>query len=397
MTDPLGQSQVIPYLIGLSEKGYEFTILSAEKKENFSQHHTEIKKILDKSNILWKPVFYTKNPPVLSTVSDIAKLKREAEKLHKINHYSIVHCRSYIASFAGLYLKKKYKIRFIFDMRGFYADERVEGNLWNLKNPLYYLVFRYFKNKETGFLKNADYIITLTHAAKNIIRSWKVFNGYEPKIEVIPCCADLDHFSPGKIEKEAQQKLRVEFNIPETGFVLSYLGSLGTWYMADEMMLFFKCLLKEKPEARFFLITPDPPENIFRLAEKFEISASSIIIRKARREQVPLYLSISTFSLFFIKPVFSKKASSPTKMGEIMGMGIPVICNAGVGDVDKIMNNSGAGFILENFSTTSMLKCAGLLMESRFNSAEIRLQAKKYFGLTKGADLYNSVYEKLII
>ena len=33
MTDPLGQSQVLPYLVGLSEKGYKFTILSFEKKE----------------------------------------------------------------------------------------------------------------------------------------------------------------------------------------------------------------------------------------------------------------------------------------------------------------------------------------------------------------------------
>ena len=35
MTDPLGQSQVLPYLIGLTKEGYQFTILSFEKKERF--------------------------------------------------------------------------------------------------------------------------------------------------------------------------------------------------------------------------------------------------------------------------------------------------------------------------------------------------------------------------
>ena len=37
-------------------------------------------------------------------------------------------------------------------------------------------------------------------------------------------------------------------------------------------------------------------------------------------------------------PSFSKKASCPTKMGEIMNLGVPVICNKGVGDVEEIMN-----------------------------------------------------------
>ena len=31
MTDPLGRSQVLPYLQGLSERGHEITLLSCEK------------------------------------------------------------------------------------------------------------------------------------------------------------------------------------------------------------------------------------------------------------------------------------------------------------------------------------------------------------------------------
>jgi len=38
MTDPLGQSQVISYLAGLSRKGYRIHLLSSEKKNRFAQH-----------------------------------------------------------------------------------------------------------------------------------------------------------------------------------------------------------------------------------------------------------------------------------------------------------------------------------------------------------------------
>ncbi|MEI9956314.1 MAG: hypothetical protein WDM90_08440 [Ferruginibacter sp.] len=50
---------------------------------------------------------------------------------------------------------------------------------------------------------------------------------------------------------------------------------------------------------------------------------------------MPLLLSLSQFSVFFIKPCYSKQSSSPTKHGEIMAMGIPLITNSGVGDVEK--------------------------------------------------------------
>jgi len=38
MTDPLGQSQVLPYLVNLSASGYNFTILSCEKKKKYKKN-----------------------------------------------------------------------------------------------------------------------------------------------------------------------------------------------------------------------------------------------------------------------------------------------------------------------------------------------------------------------
>ncbi len=121
MTDPLGQSQVIPYLIGLSKKGYRFTLISCEKKENLTGKN-KIQAILDANNITWEPLVYTKKPPVFSTIYDIIRIKRLALQLHKKNNFSVVHCRSYIAALIGLQLKKELHIKFIFDMRGFWAN-----------------------------------------------------------------------------------------------------------------------------------------------------------------------------------------------------------------------------------------------------------------------------------
>ena len=98
MTDQLGQSQVIPYLIGLAKSGYQITIISFEKEKNYKKNFEIIKILLSNNNISWKPLFYTKNPPVFSTLFDLWRMRSMAFKLHHKIGFDVVHCRSYISS-----------------------------------------------------------------------------------------------------------------------------------------------------------------------------------------------------------------------------------------------------------------------------------------------------------
>src|SRR6187402_789170 len=111
MTDPLGQSQVLPYLIGLSKAGYNLHLLSCEKADAYKQNSAIINTICAENNINWHPINYTKKPPLLSTLFDIWQLKREARKIHLDFKIDIVHCRSYIPAMVGEWLKKKYGIK----------------------------------------------------------------------------------------------------------------------------------------------------------------------------------------------------------------------------------------------------------------------------------------------
>ena len=150
MTDPLGQSQVIPYLSFLSRSGYRFHLVSFEKKERFQEGQDKINNILKAAGIQWYPCLYTKSPPVLSTLKDLLIMKRVAGRIIQENTIMMVHCRSYISALAGLHIKEKFNIPFLFDMRGFWADERVDGKIWSLSNPVFSLIYRYFKKKGDG-------------------------------------------------------------------------------------------------------------------------------------------------------------------------------------------------------------------------------------------------------
>lgn len=397
MTDPLGQSQVIPYISGLSDAGYSITLISFEKKERFEKNSQLIASILAKKNINWVPLFYTKKPPVLSTLWDISRLISKAAELHRKHNFVLVHCRSYISALGGLHLKRKFGIKFIFDMRGFWADERVEGNIWDIKNPLFRTVYRFFKTKERKFFEEADYSISLTEHARDIIQSWKEIKGNPIPIQVIPCCADLSLFDYHSIPAEKTAALRRSLSIADGDFVISYLGSMGTWYMLDEMLDFFKELQAKRHDAKFLIITPDEPSTIETLAVAKNISKDKLVIRPASRAEVPLFLSLSDLALFFIRPTFSKTASSPTKQGEIMGLGIPLICNSEVGDTDRIVQDTGCGAIVRRFDHEGYSEVLSKLDDIlRIDRDKIRAGAEKYYSLENGVKKYLFVYQKLL-
>ena len=359
MTDPLGQSQVIPYLQGLAKHGHEITILSCEKKDRYQQNSILISDLLKKSNIKWNPIFYHKSPPVLSSLWDLFQLYRQARKLIARENCNLLHCRSYIPSLVGLHFSRSRKIPFLFDMRGFWADERVDGKLWNLKHPLYRVIYNFFKRREADFLQESFCTVSLTHAAKKEMANWPSAKG--ARIEVIPCCADLDFFSEENVNQAAKLKLESELAIP--GKIIIYLGSLGTWYMLEEMLDCFQAILEKSKEYYFLFLTPDNPQIVFELAEKKGIPRERLFVRKASRQEVPSYLSLATLGLFFIRPSYSKMSSSPTKLAELLGMGVPVIANAKVGDADQFFQQYQVGTLLSDFSESSYEEAARQIVQ----------------------------------
>lgn len=396
MTDPLGQSQVIPYLKGLTRFGYRFTILSCDKPHAFASQQQYVKDLIKDFPIDWVSIPYHKNPPVLSSIYDYRALKKTAISLHRKTPFDMVHTRPGLPTLVALWMKKKYGVRFLNDVRGFWADERVDGGMWNIKNPVFRSVYRFFKKHEYECLELADEVTCLTHAARKEMHSWKNIRNQPLSIQVIPCSADLTLFDPGNIDTGLKEWFSKELALQPGDVIFSYLGSIGGWYLTPEMMRLCKMISEFIPAARFLFISPHRHEVIATEAAKQGLAPEKIITRQAKRHEVPVLLSFSHYSLFFIKPCYSKISSSPTKHGEIMAMGIPVITNSGVGDVASIVKQYNAGYVLEDFSEESMQTVVDDITKGNvFNALQIRDGAKEFYSLETAIDRYREVYEKI--
>ena len=133
-----------------------------------------------------------------------------------------------------------------------------------------------------------------------------------------------------------------------------------------------------------------------RIAD-FKLEPTDFIITQASRNEVPLMVKASDINISFIKPVYSKISSSPTKLGEVLSMGIPVIVNSGVGDVEQTVKNADAGYVLQNFEEADFEKAVQSIPTLMQKSpASIRESVENIYSLEKGIQLYLNCYKQIL-
>lgn len=396
MLDPLGQSQVIPYLKELSRRGVRFWLLSFEKaqalkqagKDRIEQLHAELLPY----GIEWHALRYHQKPSLPATAYDVAKGIRLASRLVRKHQIEMVHARAHIAAAIALRLKKRFGVKMIFDVRGLIADEYVDANHWR-RNSIHY---RITKNAERSALTAADGVVTLTERIWPIISSWDSLHDRCVVHEVVPCCADLDLF---QFDQAARESRRKELGIADR-FVLTYSGSIDGWYLTEEMADFFAYLRKENVRAHFLWLTPSRHERIRGLMQDRGIAKDDFTVIAARFREIPSYLSAADVGMGFIKPCFSKLASSPTKYAEYLGCGLPLLINAGIGDSDDLVLKEEAGALISAFDDESYRLAAAQIAKFADDVIETRrrnraISVRRFDLKTVGAERYVRLYERV--
>jgi glycosyltransferase involved in cell wall biosynthesis len=381
MLEPLGQSQVLAYLEKLAIDR-PIHLLSFEKAEDWTnqQARARVQARITAAGIHWHPRRYHKRPSAVATSWDIGVGIAIGLWLVLRHGLRIVHARSYVAAVMALAIKRLTGAKFVFDMRGFWADERVDGGLW----PRHGRLYRVAKWFERRFLLRADHVVSLTHAAMAEMQRFDYLQGRLPPTTVIPTCADLARFVPSAV--------------PPAGFVLGYVGSAGTWYLFDAAAACFAQLLKLQPDARWLVINRSEHGYIRERLQTAGIPMEAVELRSADHAEVPAQMARMSAGLFFYRPSYSRAACSPTKLGEFLGCGIPCLGNVGVGDMAGILEGERVGVALDSFESTALQlgleKLISLTQEPGIQ-ARCVAAAQRHFSLDEGIARYQAVYRSL--
>ena len=388
MLEPLGQSQVLAYLklLAVDRRIYLISFERSTDWDDRSERERIAKDVAD-SGIVWHALRYHKSPTSLATAWDVSCGIVVALWLVLRYRMGIVHARSYVPSVIALVVKRLTGAKYIFDMRGFWADEKVDGGSW----PQGGFMYRLAKWFEKRFFMAADHVVSLTNAGVREISEFAYLKGCMPPITVIPTCADLARFAPLP---------RLENGCFQGGFVLGYVGSVGTYYLFDKVVACFVRLLQIRPEARFLILNRGQHEYIREQLTAAGVPDSKLELSCATHAEMPGQMARMDAGVFFIKPVFSKQASAPTKLAEFLGCGIPCLGNAGVGDMTEVLEGEKVGVALTSFDSDMMTVALRQLLQLAADPA-IRLRcvatAHRHFSLDEGVKRYRNIYELLDI
>ena len=387
LLEPLGQSQVLAYLNKLT-RGRRIYLISFEKPAAWGNESVlpRMRESVKDAGITWYPLRYHKHPTAPATAYDILKGIFLSAWIVRRYNVQIVHARSYVASVIALFLKKAFGIQFVFDMRGFWPDERVDSGLWERSGSLY----RTAKWFERKFLLSADRVVSLTHAGVKEMRKFPYLQSCVPSFSVISTCTDLDLFRPrGKKTTETDDGV----------FTLGWVGAATGWYLFDEALIFFRALRKMIPRARLCILNRESHPYIFDRLAAHDISPELIEIKSVEHDAVPDEMARMDVGIFFIMPVFSKRASAPTKLGEFLGCGIPCLANDGVGDMTQILESENVGVVIRDFDDHGREEAIDALL-ALCSDPNVRQRcvsaAGKHFSLDDGVAAYDRIYRELV-
>ncbi len=377
IADGPGRSQTIPYLRGLAERGHAMAMFSFERRD-----------VLDDAAVLagverelggapWTRIAWRRSP-LRDLASGLAAL-RGAARAHRAE---LVHARGYVPAF----LAQRLGLPFLFDMRGFWPDERADGGLWSRAS----FGYRLWKRIEKSLLADAEGVVVLTERASIELRRLALVPP-ETSVHVIPTCADLTRFRPVPDEDRP----------PECrGDAPRYLvfGSTGTWYLLDETLDLAALALRRDSHAVLHVLTRDDPVPLAEGLARRGVAPERRLIRAVPPTEVPRWISGARAAVILLRSTWSKGASCPTKLGELLGCGVPVLMNAGIGDADRILDGGAAGVTvtgLDEPSYAASLSALDGLWAKGGVEAGCRALAEREFALPIGVARYDAAYREI--
>ena len=393
LLDPLGSSQILPYLKRLCSSKYSIHIVSFEKSDRFSAGGYQLLDDLARHNIRWTPLRFTNNFGLLGKLFDFFYLHYKSLLLSFLLPVSVVHCRTHGPAQVGLLIKFLTGASLIFDFRGLWADERIDKGLWKLTNKFHLLQYKYYKFVEKFVLSRSDHIVVLTQIVKRELI--KLYNIQHTKFSVIPCCADFTHFKP--LSRHQRDLSRSRLNLPTDGLVFGYLGSIGGMYMCKQYLELLYYMFKAGIDIYGLILTPDISDFESYLSSFPSIFRTRLVYRYVSRDDVAIFLPAMDILTSFITSTYARQGASPTKLAEAWACGVPTISSCGVGDVTSNTRLLDSGVVIDPNNRADFDYIISNISEIISKGGpELRSRASSEFSLETGASRYSSIYESFI-
>ncbi len=184
---------------------------------------------------------------------------------------------------------------------------------------------------------------------------------------IVPCCVSNERF----ITKGSRGSGFIWGEEIHNPFVLTYAGTMAAWQCGEEMIKLFSQLYALQSRVRLSLLIPESDQPIVKKhLSSLNVPEHAFKMKSVPHSAVPFNLQSASAGLLLRKKDPVNKVSSPTKFGEYLAAGVPVIMTEEIGDYSDLAIEKKVGCVLPHseidegfFSQTTLEEILGFLEE----------------------------------
>jgi len=266
-----------------------------------------------------------------------AELMREEldalERLVKETGTRIVQTEALYSTRLGLLLKRRCPgLRLVFDCHGASPEEeRLSGS-----HPARIAAMA---DWEKQVLAGTDLNVFVSAAMNDYYLKKYGFNDLAHVI--IPCCVAEERFPPPEAPASA-------LDLPADRPIVVYLGTLAAWQCGEETIRLFAQWRRYDPRIFFLILAPRGDHKKTReMMARHELPEDAAALTELPHDQVAAALRQAHAGVLLRRADPVNLVSSPTKFGEYLAAGLPVIMTDGIGDFSALAAESGLGLLLD--------------------------------------------------
>jgi glycosyltransferase involved in cell wall biosynthesis len=360
VSDGIGLSQVTRYVERLGQRGMAVTLHSFERQGPSQQ----VANRLLAAGVRWRPHRW-------GSVGATGGLMRVARGARMVVGAELLHARSDLAAAAAL---AGCRGAWVWDVRAFWREQRMAAGALAAGSPQE----RLLRGVEGAAARSCAGVVTLSQAAVDILGA-RYGDHLAAKSRVITTCVDLDAFSPSPLPP------------PPVRVLLA--GTLNTLYDVPLMLRLMTRLRAHRPAELTVL-------SAGATSWPAAFSDAGVRPRAVASGAMPGQVTAHHVGLSVLRDVgVSNAAATPTKLGEFLACGRPVVVNRGLGDMDQLLTEHDCGVIVGGSSDQDLDRAAVeviRLIDDPAAPGRCRALAEEHFNLERGIDTLLELYRACV-
>jgi glycosyltransferase involved in cell wall biosynthesis len=246
---------------------------------------------------------------------------------------NIIQGRSYIASLAGIWVKKILPwVKVMFDTRALYVDEGIVTGKWKAGDKQE----KKWRSIEKAIVQKSDITISVSYPQEEYYRA------FSDKVLTIPNCVNMERF---RFDEGVRERVRKELGVTDK-MVFLHIGSLYNWYDPEFVSRYFSSVWRKDRKSYLLIVTQSPTEEIVGLLEKEGVDENSYRIVKNPPNVEELALA-GDWGLLLQNKTSASRVAHTVKFSEYLAGRMPVITFDYVGGAAWWIKKEKCGLIID--------------------------------------------------